>query len=376
MASPRNPSAARFVACACAFSFGVSTARAEPPLMRERSAKAAVSTESDDGRVSLSLGGFLQARAQREVALGGRDAEDAAAETAPIVSLPRMRFYAFGHVHEDTIRYRLMMGASGVGGTVQVLDAYLEKRFAHALHLRAGVFKIPVYRAWIESARLMSSVERAYATTAFLPGREGALMASGELAGEEYQYAVALVNGAAAGATSAEPAGAARVVWNPMGRVIEGEIDFDDQPATLSIGANALVNRRVVQAPAAVSAPGLQGVEDALGVEVSLRARGFDLSGEAMVRDRRRDDGLRTRSFGAYVRADQYVASIASSFGGRVSLLAGDDAGTPDRRDYELDYGFYPGRHDLKLNVEVGYVDYVRADVRAVEGAAQVQVAF
>jgi len=351
-------------------------ALAEPPLMRERSAKAAVSTESDDGRVSLSLGGFLQARAQREVSVSGGEEADLLAERAPIISLPRMRFYAFGHVHEDSIRYRLMMGASGASGAVQVLDAYVEKRFGHALHVRAGVFKIPVYRAWIESARLMSSVERAYATTAFLPGREGAIMASGELAGEEYRYAVALVNGAAPGATSAEPAGAARAVWNPMGRVIEGEIDFEAQAATISIGANALANRRVVQTAGTSASPALQGTEDALGVELSFRARGFDLSGECMVRERRRDDGLRVRTVGAYVRADHYLPALASSFGGRVSLLSGEDAAVQDRRDYELDYGFYPGRHDLKINLEVGYVEYPSAEARAVEGAAQVQVAF
>jgi hypothetical protein len=301
------------------------------------------------------------------------DSSDAGVE-APIVSLPRMRFYAFGHVHDESVRYRLMMGASGVGGAVQLLDAYVEKRLDPALHLRAGVFKIPVYRAWIESARLLSSVERAYATTVFLPGREGALMASGEAAGEAFQYALALVNGAAAGVTSAEPAGAGRAVWNPMDRVIEGEIDFHDQPATLSVGANLLVNRRVVATPAVTGTPALAGTENAAGVEVSFRARGLDVSGECMVRERRRDDGPRTELLGAYARADYFVPSIASSVGARMSVVRGRHDATLDRDDFELDYGFYPGRHDLKLNVEMGYVRYVHATT--LEAAAQVQVAF
>lgn len=342
--------------------------------MRERSAKAAVSAASEDGRVSLALGGFLQARAEREliVARAGDGGEDVG--VMPIFSLPRMRLYTFGHVHDESVRYRLMVGATGVAGPVQVLDAYVEKRIDPALELRAGVFKIPVYRAWIESARLLASAGRASSTTAFIPGREAALMASGEVVGVALQYAIAVVNGAAPGVTSSEPAGAARAVWNPMGRVIEGEIDFEDLPPTLSFGASVLVNRRVGQASSAPSTPSLASTENASGVEVAFRAYGVDVSGECMVRERRRDDGERAELLGAYVRVDSYVAALASSFGVRASVLSGRRDATLDRRDLELDYGFYPGRHDLKVNVEARLVTYAHAS--AFEGVAQAQVAF
>jgi hypothetical protein len=301
--------------------------------MREAQEAPRIGQVSADGTSSIAVGGFIQTRLTLDREIDG----------AP-VSLPRTRLYTFGHILDRRVRYRFMVGTPDRNLSLRVFDAYGEWQVANALRLRAGIFKIPALREWVESARLLASVERSIVTVAMSPGRGTGAMASGEL-GSGLSYAV----GAFYGPESAQeigPAVAARLVWAAIGRPIEGELDLGHSPLSLSLGQSSYA-RHVVAPTRAANFEN----EVVWGAELALRARGSDLNIEASLR-RRTQSGTKHSDAGAFARFDHYFQGPKVSVGGRVSFLSLQDA----RRfgEYEIDLGWYPYGHQLKVAVDFG----------------------
>lgn len=305
---------------------------AEPPMMKEQSVRPRIEARSDDGRYSVALGGFIQGRYTLE--LRDMDISESRFDT------PRTRLYVFGHVHSKDVRYRLMVGTPPSKLAVELYDAYVDWHASDALSLRGGHFKIPVYREWIESARLLASVERSILTQALLPNRDWGAMAMGELFASHVDYAVGLFNGRTA-TTGDGPTIAARVAWNVLGRSIEGEVDFNNSPRAFVIGLSGYTS---------LETPELRNM--AGGIEVAYRARGLDVTLEAMGRNRgTSEQGATTAGF--YARVDKYVPALRASFGGRLTRVVGFD-GADTRTELELDAGYFPAQHDLKVVTNVG----------------------
>lgn len=82
----------------------------------------------------------------------------------------------------------------GIGGP-EIDDAYVEARFAPAVHLRVGRFKVPVGLENLASSTGLMHVERGF-PTALVPGRDVGAMLTGNLAQDRLQYALGLFNGA------------------------------------------------------------------------------------------------------------------------------------------------------------------------------------
>lgn len=331
-------------------------ARADPPAMKERNEHPRLEVRSVDDRFSLAVGGFFQVRysLSARTLFEGENGTESTRSEAPDRSAftsPRTRVYFFGHVHSPDVRYRLMLGTTPRTPVhqVQLLDAYVEYKVGRALRLRGGRFKIPVLREWVESARVLASVERSAVVQLFLPGRNYGLMLSGELSDIEYAA------GALTGVGAADPAAshqttafAGRVVWNLRGLAIDGEVDFESSSPRFAVGGSAMTVTR----PAATGAPA-QLREDLAGIDVALRAHGFDLTAEGMARSQTVEGG-RSRVVGAYLRADQYLSKSRTSVGARASRVHGVDDATVSRTELELDAGFYPAQHDLKLVMNLG----------------------
>jgi len=308
-------------------------AHAEPAMMKEHTVRPRIQAMSEDGRFSVSLGGFVQGR--YTLVLRDIDLEVSRFDT------PRTRLYVFGHAYSKDVRYRLMIGTQPSSLDLELYDAYVEYGVSDALRVRAGRFKIPVFREWIESARVLASVERTVLTQTLMPGREWGLLASGELFGSRVEYAAGLFNGRALDGTagSAEaPLVAGRVAWNLMGRSIEGEVDFEDTPRTLVVGASgyATLERGSVE-----HASG--------GIEVAYRGHGLDVTTEIMAQTRGP-----MRAAGMYARADRYIPRIRSSFGVRGTRVVGFDAPDLTRSEVEIDGAYYPAEHDLKIAANLG----------------------
>ena len=359
-----------FFAGLMAASMVSATSKAEPPLMNEQSVKPKIEAKSPDGKNSVALGGFVQARYTESVA-------DKADDTSQF-GVPRTRLYTFGHVYSEDFRYRLMVGTPPFSQQLQVFDAYLEYKVVNELRLRAGRFKIPVFREWVESARLLASVERSSLAIMLLPGRDYGLMTSGSLGSGVFDYAFAVFNGAGDIATkesNSSPAAAGRIVWNTTGRPIEGEIDFKKSPIALSLGASASSTWRPKD-PAAQPEPKAPHLMEQLGgFEMAFRYRGFDLSGEIMGR-RRDDKGKETTVLGGYVRLDQYFKPIKSALGAKAVRIVGLDEPKLTQTEGDIHFAHFVDEHDLKIVFSVGLRRRDQDKSLEQTGAVQAQVAF
>jgi hypothetical protein len=310
------------------------SARADPPAMKEEAAQPTFEITSEDEQNSLAVGGFAQVRAQTFVPAEPTD--------LPTLGLPRTRLYVFGRVHRQ-FRYRLMIGTPPYQERLTLFDAYGEWAPNAPFRLRVGRFKIPVMRGWIESGRELAAIDRAPAVLELLPGRAVGAMAAWQGVGDRLELAVGAFDrrGDPALAADVDPSAvAARALWNVHGRPIEGELDFDDSPFTLALGASGMssfpTGSRETRA------------ERIAGADLAMRARGFDAVAEVMLRDRPGPAG-HDRALGAYGRAHYYVQPIHSAFGFRSSTLLGLDDPSQTHHQLELDMAWLPQRHDVKV---------------------------
>ncbi len=82
----------------------------------------------------------------------------------------------------------------GIGGP-EIDDAFLEARFAPALRLRMGRFKVPVGLEVLNATPGLMHVERAF-PSGLVPGRDVGIMLTGEIVETTVRYAVGVFNGA------------------------------------------------------------------------------------------------------------------------------------------------------------------------------------
>ncbi|MBL9102000.1 MAG: hypothetical protein JNL82_13635 [Myxococcales bacterium] len=334
------------------------SARAEPPAMKERQTHPRLEVASKDGRFSVAVGGFLQARYAAEFT--------ARALLSSRFGVPRTRLYVFGRLFSRDIRYRLMLGTAPYATAVELFDAYVEWWARPGVRVRGGYFKIPVLREWVESARLLGSVERSASAQLLSPGRHPGVMLSGGLADDAVEYWLGVFGGAGQPAPEPGPlpVAAGRVVWNTTGRTIEGEVDLQRSPLAVSLGASGYAAFRPLVG-------GRRPRELLGGVELAVRARGLDAAVEVALRDR--DDGsLRERVAAGYARANYFVRPARTAFGLRASQIVGLDDPSRTRTDLDLDVTTLLGGHDLKLQLSGGPA-YLPAH-HAWEGQVQVQV--
>lgn len=332
-------------------------ARAEPPAMKEHQHHPRLEVASKDGRYSVAVGGFLQAR------YGAAFTADALESSR--FGVPRTRLYVFGRLFSRDLRYRLMLGTAPYETDVQLYDAYVEWWARPWARLRGGLFKVPVLREWVESARLLGSVERSASTQLLVPGRHPGAMLSGGLAGDAVEYWFGVFGGA--GRPTPEPGVlpvvAGRLVWNTTQRTIEGEIDLKRSPLALSLGASGYaafkpLDRRRTR-------------EWLVAAELALRVRGLDAAVEAAYRERD-EPTTRERIAAGYARANYFVAPARTAFGVRATQIVGLDDPTRTRTDLDLDITALLDGHDLKLQLGGGPA-YLPAH-HAWEGLVQVQV--
>lgn len=335
-----------------------SIARAEPPAMKEHQHHPRLEVTSRDGRYSVAVGGFVQARYAAEFTPHALESSR--------FGVPRTRLYVFGRLFSRDIRYRLMLGTAPYKTDVELYDAYVEWWARPWARVRGGYFKVPVLREWVESARLLGSVDRSASAQLLSPGRHPGVMLSGGLAGDAVEYWLGAFGGA--GQPTPEPGPlpvvAGRVVWNTTRRTIEGEIDLRRSPLALSLGASGYAAFRPLG--------GARRQRELLGAaELALRVRGLDAAVEAAFRER--DDGaLRERVAAGYARANYYVTPARTAFGLRASQIVGLDDPTRTRTDLDLDVTTLLDGHDLKLQLSGGPA-YLPAH-HLWEGVVQVQV--
>ncbi|HEX6927256.1 MAG TPA: porin [Longimicrobiaceae bacterium] len=167
---------------------------------------------SSDGAFALQFRGG----AQYDGRVFPDDPEDAAIDG---FELRRLRADLRGTVYHI---YDFRVNLDYAGNRVEVLDAYLDARFAPALQIRAGKFKAPVGLERLQSLFALTFAERGF-PTALAPNRDVGIQLSGSLGGSMASYQVGVFNGVADGASGDQDLSdskdlAARIFLQPFSR--------------------------------------------------------------------------------------------------------------------------------------------------------------
>ncbi len=81
------------------------------------------------------------------------------------------------------------------GGTVALLDGYIDARFDPAFKIRVGKFKSFVALERLQGANDIKFMERSYVSNTLLPNRDLGIAVHGDLFGNRLNYALGLMNG-------------------------------------------------------------------------------------------------------------------------------------------------------------------------------------
>jgi hypothetical protein len=195
---------------------------------------------SEDGRFSLTLGGYIQPR----YSFAQKDDEHVASAQRTDVSefrVRRAKLVLGGHAFTKDLTYKLQTEFTNSGNARMLDDAYVNYRLRDEIQVRAGQDKVPFSRQWLNAGWALSFIERSIASDAFYAGRDIGLMVNGKLLGGTITYVTGGYGGSGQStlSTSTDNAAALRLVLNPFGEVPYVEADIDmSQSALLSVGGN------------------------------------------------------------------------------------------------------------------------------------------
>jgi hypothetical protein len=234
-----------------------------------------------------------------------------------------------GNVFGNALTYGLMLDFGSVEPG-PILDAWGQIQFFPSFKLRFGRQRVPFGRQMLTDGNELEFVDRIGATTAFTPGWDLGLTAQGDLPLlNNISYQIGLYNGAGSNATINENTDfiyAARVVFEPLGKVALGEGDAEFGNLRVSVGGSFFFNLPRTDLPtrlgvtdakqaAALSDRDRDDTVDNVAVysaaaELAVRMRGMALQGEFFFRHE--DPGVAAASrtfFGAYGQYSMYLFS-------------------------------------------------------------------
>ena len=185
--------------------------------------KAAPKVTTSDGRVEIASADGAHSLRLRGLVQGDFRAYDSANDAANTFLLRRTRLIfegKFNKIYQYVIQPEF-------GGTVQILDAYVNAAFSPGVQLRVGKFKTPVGLEQLQSDPVAFFNERSVAT-GLTPNRDTGLQVHGDLLGNRLNYAVGVFNGVPDG-----------------GNNVTGSTDFDNNKTFVArVFATPFVNNK------------------------------------------------------------------------------------------------------------------------------------
>jgi len=249
--------------------------------------------QSDDGAYKLILGGRVTAR----LSLLGQEVDGiagTAAEDRIRFSIPRAWIKLNGHLFTPDLKYRVYVDF-GRGGVPELFDAFVDYRFTDGLQVRAGQWRMPWTRQFINNIPWMSFQERSILMGPFDAGRDIGVVFHDDYDGTPppFEYAVGIINGTGITATydtsgdilttadatntpdRFDPVVLVRAAYNHNGGTRYREIDLLGGDLRLSVGAGSRLRFEVAED---------DGGYAAFGVDGALQAYGFSAVAEVLVR--------------------------------------------------------------------------------------------
>jgi phosphate-selective porin OprO/OprP len=129
----------------------------------------------------------------------------------------RARYYASGNAFYPWLKYSTQLTLEG--GSAALRDAFLEASYLDYLKPRAGQYKVPFDREFLDSGFALPFIERSIASSQFSLQRDVGFQLSGTVLGKHLNYAAGVFNGSGANQNNInnDYMYVGRLVWEPFG---------------------------------------------------------------------------------------------------------------------------------------------------------------
>ncbi|MCA2980418.1 MAG: porin [Myxococcaceae bacterium] len=273
-------------------------------------------------------------------------------------------------------------------------DAHLTWQGLRDLNVRVGQTKVPYGKQRVVSSGSLQMVDRSLVVGELNLDRDvGLQLRSDDLLGlgGRLAYAVGVFGGDGRNRFGANVGllYVARLQVSPFGRfddLVEGDLERLERPR-LAVGLAAARNVATFRQRSTIGATFKTEptTYDHLGADVLFKWRGFSLMGEVLWRDAEREPvGAPTlewprSAWGYYVQAGVVLVPQleVSARWGQLRPLPATDPSLLHQRELGVGLGWYPLRHDLKLQTDVFWLPVgERFDVGTLQLRAQLQLSF
>jgi phosphate-selective porin OprO/OprP len=280
----------------------------------------------------------------------------------------RVRLYMSGNAYEPWLQYYTQFSFEGSSPALR--DAYLQATKLSYLQPRAGQFKVPFDRAYLDSDFALQFIERSIASDAFSLQRDIGFQLAGDLLGKRITYAAGMFNGSGANQSNVNNnyMYVGRVVWQPFGPYPYAQPPLGTkQDPLFALGAAGAYmpglapgERKTLAGPlGSTSIVPVNSDVYELTSDVAFRYKRFSLEGGYYYRNINPQESTNiyhnTDAWGIYAQAGFFFIPDKFEFAGRYSYVDPDNpTGEGTNPQYELTFGlnyyFYGQRIKAQLN--------------------------
>jgi phosphate-selective porin OprO/OprP len=283
----------------------------------------------------------------------------------------RARYYASGNAFYPWLKYSTQLTLEG--GSAALRDAYLEATYLDYLQPRAGQFKVPFDREFLDSGFALPFIERSIASGQFSLQRDLGLQLSGTVLGKQLTYAAGVFNGSGANQNNVNTdyMYVGRVVWEPFGHYPYAQPLVGTKKETLLALGVAGAYLPGLEPGERKSLAGVLGNKDIVPVksdvfqftsDLALKYKRF--SGEAGYYFRKIDPQESTTTYpstnawGMYAQGGYFVIPDRFELAARYSYIDPDNpTGKSANREHEVTFGlnYYIWGQRIKAQLNYSY---------------------
>jgi phosphate-selective porin OprO/OprP len=256
----------------------------------------------------------------------------------------RFKLYMNGFALDPRLTWRFQADFAAPSARI-FDDGWLNWKFSDAASIQGGQYKTPFSRQELYNDGVIQFPERALATDAFKPSRDIGVMGAGSLGKGVFGYQVGVFGGGGQNTLRADShvMPVARLVWNVIGTMGNGEMDLQDHQApALSVGADGFLNNIHKTAANAIDVLVLNytgaagwlgrnlpafGTDDQIEIrswefETQFKWKGLSLQGEYYVGQAKGDtSGARVYAYGWYAQAGYFILPKKLDLAARYSFV-------------------------------------------------------
>ncbi|PKN65745.1 MAG: hypothetical protein CVU57_09295 [Deltaproteobacteria bacterium HGW-Deltaproteobacteria-15] len=283
----------------------------------------------------------------------------------------RARLFASGNAFYPWLQYNTQLTMEG--GSSALRDAFLEATYLDYLRPKAGQFKVPYDREFLNSGFALQFIERSIASNQFSLQRDIGFQLSGALLGEKASYAVGVFNGSGGNQDNIDTdyMYVGRFVWEPFGPYPYWQPPLGSKKETLfalGVAAGYLPDLESLERRSLAGVLGnaniVPATSDVFQFAADLAFKYKRFSTEAGYHFREIDPQTAafasTDAWGLYAQAGYFIILDKLEFAARYSYVDPDNptgVGTERQQEGTLGLNYYFYAHRIKAQLNYSYLE-------------------